>query len=574
MITDLSRDRVDTTPLSFDVVVVGTGPAGGAFVNELAGRGLSIGVLESGRRAPSAHADRLRAVASEGLFIKEYSRERVLGGTSTTWAGLSSPLDAIDLAARSWIGGAGWPFAAKDLEPYYRRAAARFRFPAPEDFATGPAATQGFGALRAGGDLVPDFAGLEEKVFLARTEPQNFGREFTAVYERDDVHLILDATVTRLHASADRAAVDALTARSSGGQQVRVAAKVFVLATGGIENARLLLAADEFGERGVGNEHDQVGRCFMNHPKNYGGIVELSRSVESVPYLFGCMYRGFAGYAGLRLPESVQRERELLNSYVRFEPLFGWSDSHGVESLVLLAKRTKFLVNHWRRRGEATGEAVDLRDYSETGDDSDLQNERKDALGWLGLGLNVVKDARRVAWYAKYRVLDKKRPKITRVRLRNFMEMEPAPDNRVVLDERRDVFGTPLPLVRSRCTALDQRSLVALHDQLSRDLTASGIGRLVTDIAPTDDVDAWPIDRDASHHLGTTRMGTDPRTSVVDPDGRVHGSTNLHVAGGSLFPTSGCANPTYTIVALSIRLADRVAATLGARAAPAGDSLQ
>lgn len=564
MISDLARDHLDVEPEPFDLVVVGTGPAGATLVNELAGRGLSIAVLESGRRSPTAHGDRLRAVTSQGLPIKTYSRERVLGGASTTWAGLCSPLDPIDLAPRAFLGGAAWPFARDVLDPYYARAAERYRFPDPSDFAAGPSTD--FGALRADGDLVPDFAGLDEKVFLARTEPQNFGREFTDVYERDDVHLMLDASVTDLHANATRDGVEAATVRSSSGQTLRVRGRRFVLATGGIENARLLLLAHEFGERGAGNEQDQVGRCFMNHPKNYAGIVHLSSTVESAPYLFGCMYRGFAGYAGLRLPEQEQRERELLNSYVRFEPLFPWSDSEGVESMVLLAKRTKFLVDHWRKRGEAKDEAVDLRDYSETGDDSDLQNERKDALGWLGLGWNVVKDVRRVAWYTKYRVLDKKRPRITRVRLRNFMEMEPVADNRVVLGEQRDAFGNRLPLVESRCTALDQRSLVALHERLAESLAAAGVGRLESELTATDRADEWSIDRDASHHLGTTRMGTDPRSSVTDPDGRVHGIDNLYVAGGSLFPTSGCANPTYTIVALSIRLAEHLA---GARSASA-----
>jgi len=565
MISDLARDSVDAEPSPFDLVVVGTGPAGATLVNELAGRGLSIAVLESGRRSPTAHGDRLRAVASEGLPIKTYSRERVLGGASTTWAGLCSPLDPIDLEARSFIGGARWPFGREVLDPYYARAAERYRFPAPTDFVVD--ASTDFGALRASGDIVPDLEGLDEKVFLARTEPQDYGREFTQVYERDDVHLLLDATVTALHANATRDTVEAVTVRSSSGRSVRIRGRRFVLATGGIENARLLLLAREFGERGAGNEHDQVGRCFMNHPKNYSGVIRLTRTVESVPYLFGCMYRGFAGYAGLRLPEDEQRERELLNSYVRFEPLFPWSDSEGVESMVLLAKRTKFLVDHWRKRGEAKDEVVDLRDYSETGDDSDLQNERKDALGWLGLGWNVVKDARRVAWYAKYRVLDKKRPRITRVRLRNFMEMEPASDNRVVLGTERDAFDNPLPLVKSRCTALDQRSLVALHHRLGDALERAGIGHLESDLAVAEDAGGWSIDRDASHHLGTTRMGEDPRASVTDPNARVHGVTNLFVAGGSLFPTSGCANPTYTIVALSIRLADHLAAI--ANGAPA-----
>jgi choline dehydrogenase-like flavoprotein len=66
------------------------------------------------------------------------------------------------------------------------------------------------------------------------------------------------------------------------------------------------------------------------------------------------------------------------------------------------------------------------------------------------------------------------------------------------------------------------------------------------------------ITKDASHHMGTTRMGTDPASSVADPDGRVHSVPNLYLAGSSLFPTGGYANPTATIAALAVRLADHV----------------
>jgi choline dehydrogenase-like flavoprotein len=68
----------------------------------------------------------------------------------------------------------------------------------------------------------------------------------------------------------------------------------------------------------------------------------------------------------------------------------------------------------------------------------------------------------------------------------------------------------------------------------------------------------------ARHHMGTTRMSRDPRHGVVDADSRVHGIENLYVAGSSVFPTSGSANPTLTIVALALRLARRIESALGA----------
>ena len=545
MIADLDESGTSELP-AYDVCVVGSGPAGATLARELAQRGLRIAVLESGKRRRTRHGDRLRAVQWEGLPIKDYSRERVLGGTSTTWAGLSSPLDAADMAPRACLGGAGWPIAREELLPYYRRAGERYRFPALEAFGQG-----GIARLRERGEVRPSWRRLSEKTFLAAGEPQDFGREWLDTYAGKAVDLWLDATVTALEGT--RARVEGARVHTSGGREHVLRARAFVLATGGIENARLLLASRAAWPAGLGNEHDQVGRCFMNHPKNYHGILHFRQPVGDLPYYFGCLRDGFAGYGGLRLSEEEQARRGLLNSYVRLEPLFPWTDNAGVESLVTLVKRSRALFARWKARH--AGDVVTLRDYSETGDDSELQNERRGPLRWLGLLARVALHPRGVAHYLYYR-LTRAKPLIRAARLRNFMEMQPHPENRVLLGDGRDPYGQPLPLVRHAPTELDRRSLIVLHEVLAEELEETGVGRLESSLALAD---PWPITQDASHHMGTTRMGRDPRTSVVDPDLRVHGVENVYCAGASVFPTSGCANPTFTIVALSIRLAEHLA---------------
>ncbi len=545
MIVDLSASEPPELP-EYDLCIVGTGPAGATLARELAGSGLRLCVLESGGRRTTARGDALRAVTSAGLVVKEWSRERVLGGASTTWAGLSSALDPIDVQPRPWIGSPGWPIGHDELLALYEEAAQRYRFPAGAAFGDA-----GFRALRARGDLQPVWRALEEKVFLACAEPQDFGRECADAWARADVDLFLDATVLRLEcapgvspARAERAVV-----RTGAGREFAVRARGFVLATGGIENVRLLLLSRGPCPDGLGNEHGQVGRGFMNHPKSYFGILELSRPVTKLPYYFGSLHQGFAGYAGLRLAEPLQRERRLLNCYVRFEPLFPWSDNTGVESLVTLVKSSRSFLARWKK-GRAD-EVVELRDWSETGDDSELQNRRRGFAGWLGLWANVALHVPSVALYAWFR-LGRRAPRVRRVRLRNFLEMAPDPENRVLLGEERDAHGQPLALVRHACGELDRRSLIELHAVLREELRSNGIGELKGDLAR---VEPWPIDQDASHHMGGTRMGTDPRASVVDADLRLHGASNVWLAGASVFPTSGCANPTLTIVALSIRLA-------------------
>ncbi|MFT7485913.1 MAG: choline dehydrogenase-like flavoprotein [Candidatus Paceibacteria bacterium] len=547
MLRDLNELQAETLP-DYDLCIIGSGPAGMTLAAELVDAGLRIAVLESGRLTVSSHGDSLRPVESEGIFIKDYSRERVLGGASTTWAGLAAPLDEIDFSDRPWLERSGWPISRDELKPYWAAAAERYRFPTEEFFGSG-----GFGGLRAKSEIQPRWKLLEEKIFLAAAQAQNFGREWRQIFDGDLLDAWLDATVLELVSDPETSKVQAALVKTRSGREFRLQAKTFVLATGGIENARLLLNSQSQCDAGLGNEQDQVGRYLMNHPKKYHGILRLSRPTGDLPFYYGCLYRGFAGYAGLRLREDYQREKKLLNSYVRLEPMFPWTDSEGVEALVLFAKHSSFLMKRWTQG--KPDEVVSLRDYSETGDDSEVQNARKSIGQWIALALRIPLDAPSVLRYLKYRLITKAKPPINEVRIRNFMEMEPHGDNRVVLTDQRDSLGALRPKVIHDTTDKDRRALIELHKHLKQEFLEQEFGELITSL---DQADPWPINEEASHHLGTTRMGVDPATSVVNSDLRVHTAQNVYIAGGSVFPTSGCANPTFTICALSIRLAQHL----------------
>jgi len=547
MIADLDDPGLAGLP-HYDVVIAGSGPAGMTLAAELGGSGLRICVLESGLEKVTRRGDRLRAVQSAGIHIKAHSRERILGGASSTWSGLSSPLDDVDLSTRAYLSQSGWPLDSEELAGLYGEASERYRFPDPALYAAG-----GFVELRCKGDVEPAWEGLDEKIFLAAANAQDFGREWRSCFEQDGSDLLLDATLVDFE--SESGSVSSVLAQSRSGRMHSIRGRVFVLATGGIENARLLL------EGNLGNEHDQVGRHMMNHPKNYFGILHLAQPVTDLPYFFGCQVGENAGYAGLRLPSSVQSEQELLNSYVRMEPLFPWSDNEGVECFVLFVKKCKGLLTFWTQRQK--GAVIAMRDYSETGDDSDLSNARRSTLGTAALSLRVLLHLPSVLQYLFFR-LSGRSPRVRRVRLRNFMEMEPRPENRVTLGQELDPNGQRIAHVQHDTSQRDRRSLEALHGVLREEFARTNLGTLGPDLK---DASPWPIDQDASHHMGTTRMGTDPLKSVVTPQCRVHSVSNLYCAGASVFPTSGCANPTWTIVALSIRLARHLRGELqGSRA--------
>ncbi|WP_143301617.1 FAD-dependent oxidoreductase, partial [Candidatus Entotheonella palauensis] len=533
MIIDLGKATTDPLPV-YDLCIVGSGPAGLTVANELATSGLRICVLESGQLKFTKHGDILRQVKSEGIRIKDYSRERVLGGASTTWAGLASPLDPVDFQPRPFLNHSGWPISRDELLPYYEKATQDYGFASLKLFSP-----EGFSEVKAGNDRELKWTDLEEKTFLAAAKPQDFGRMFRSLFSQPGIDLYLDATLIRLESDDSAQRIARGVVCTSTGSRVTVEAMVFMIATGGIENARILLNSRDGCPQGLGNEHDQVGRCFMNHPKDPHGLIHLNEPLHELPYYFGCLFQGYAGYGGIRLKESVQAEKSCLNSYVRFEPLFPWSDNRGVESLIFLVKRSTLLFETWKAR--AKERIVSLRDYAETGDDTELQNDRKTWRDWLGLFGAIMVNFPMVLRYVLARLREGAHPAIHVIRMRNFMEMEPNPENRVVLSDEQDVYGQPVPNVYHQTTALDRKSLITLHQILAAEVRSMGLGELSSEL---DMGDPWPITYDASHHLGTTRMGTEPATSVVTSDCRLHSVENVYMAGASVFPTSGCANPT------------------------------
>jgi choline dehydrogenase-like flavoprotein len=257
----------------------------------------------------------------------------------------------------------------------------------------------------------------------------------------------------------------------------------------------------------------------MDHPKGVAGEVRIDPAVRRLIHPAYWDARPGRFRLGIRLSEACQRREGLLDAYVRFHPILE-SDGQGAAALRELR----------RRRITA------LRDPRVVG--------------------HLITGMPEIAALAAFKGLNVGR--LRAVEIQCFLEQAPRAENRVRLSDRTDALGHPLARVDWSIGELDRRTIRALHATLDRDLRARGFGRVESPLlAGTDD--PWPISRDASHHMGTTRMGEDPSTSVVDADCRVHGVGNLYVAGSSVFPSSGYANPTLTILALALRLGDHLA---------------
>jgi choline dehydrogenase-like flavoprotein len=447
-------------------------------------------------------------------FPLEAARLHYFGGTTNHWAGLCSPLDPIDFEQRDWVPHSGWPIRREDLDPFYARAQ-RLLDLGPYEYGADYWGRQGGGRAH----LPLDADVVWTKMWQFST-PTRFGRKYRdAIVGARDVHLYTHANVVEIEANEAAREVTALRVRTIEGKEHRVRARRYVLACCSIQNARLLLASNRQARTGLGNAHDVVGRYFMEHIEMPAGQLALATAQLRNIALHHGDYSKHETRGELSLSARTQRAHRILNGTTSLQPLSPRPEL-----------RSTFQI--------LTPEVVDAFVRIERGDTTVLPTLR-----------TLDEDFRQP------------RPGERQFRLFSRQEQAPNPSSRVTLGTERDAMGMPRVRFDWRLTELDKRSMRTFYQVLGREVGARGVGRVkLLDWLHGDDT-SWPGFLSGGwHHMGTTRMHQDPRQGVVDANCRVHGVGNLYVAGASVYTTSGSANPTLTLVALSLRLADHLRA--------------
>jgi choline dehydrogenase-like flavoprotein len=507
-----ARALEDGAILPADVCIVGTGAAGVACASELIKSGYRVLVLESGGREPDKETTSLGDLECTGLPVGADSRQRFFGGTTNSWWGKVALLDESDFEARDWVPTSGWPIRRSDLDPYYRDACALMgmpdltRFSFPDDSLAG--------LLRS--------EALETKPFFWTAHPLNFGSLYLRLATgAASVSTLLNANAIEILLD-DHGNVHRIAVATSNGKRFSVEPQIAIMACGGIENARLLLNSTSKYPSGVGNALDQVGRYYMDHPRGPSGKVAARPGASSMSPAFwsGKRYESVRYRLGVSLSPAAQAKRQALSSYVNLSPVYG---GEGVSAVRKLYRKGPGAL-----RDRATAKAL----------------------------LTGVPDIGRYLMFKRYG-----RGRVHELTVENYMEQEPRAASRVTRSDRKDSMGQRLAKVEWSLSELDRRSLRSLHTTLAEELQARGIGSLRSSVADGTG-DEWPVTGAAAHHMGTTRMGANARTSVVDLNCRVHEVGNLYMAGSSVFPTGGAANPTLTIVALAVRLGRHVRSQL------------
>jgi choline dehydrogenase-like flavoprotein len=534
VLTDANTVEAGSTAVA-DVAVIGAGAAGITLARELDGLGLRVVVLESGGLDPDPATQAL----AEGEVVGEPllhgwdeedlvdTRLRYLGGTTNHWAGFCRPLEPVDFTPRPAVGQPGWPFGLDELVPWYERAVELCGLYVDR-----------FDAAWWIADRGADAAILDGPTVATTMFQVNFPFSFGSQYRRDledsaDITVYLWANAIDLPLTPGTDQIDRIEVATLDGNRFTVTADAYVLASGGIENARLLLASNRDRPAGLGNEHDLVGRYFTEHLQVMGGFAILERSADELTL-----------YTGVEAPAPTTRDPDHMVSGRGILHL----TSSAVEELELLGLETQLLITPLDTGGPSYAGGTGAVDVDRLATSVDGQSPPQ-SIAYLHV----------------------------------LAEQQSNPDSRVTLGSTVDALGLPRVELDWRHTELDRASIVRGLELIGQELGRVGLGRLqLTTGAIAENPDAVPganplslylvdgegLDRVTFpigvgfHHLCTTRMAADPADGVVDADGRVHSVDNLWVAGSSVFATGGTATPTFTIVALAARLADHLRSRL------------
>jgi len=537
MIDDL-RSLPSGTRIKADVCVIGAGIAGISLARELAQFGLQVCLVEGGGLDYEADSQALYDGQSVGETVSLLGgRLRYFGGSGNHWGGRCATLDPIDLRRRAWVPMSGWPMQRSDLQPYYDRAAVVAGFAAPWQSDTQTIAELGARLPGVDSAVLQPFLWR----YAAAAPGGNAIFNWADAYQRElraarDVRVLVHANFQGFTTRAgERGRVDSLTVASLSGSTASIVAGSYVVSCGGIENARLLLLAAERGGGGFGSDHDVLGRYFAQHSMAIPATIYSSSDRMAVlqeQYNILKLPDRREVEIGLALSAAAQEEHQVLNcsAYLEYlgDPASGLALAQEVWRSLLQGRWPDDMGD------KAAGIAADL----------------PEVLGGLRRRL--------AAGHTLSREGAKGIPSRS-AQVRLWIEQAPDPRSRIALASERDRLGLRRVKVDWRFSELERTTAATMARLIGTEFARLDIGRCK--------FEPWVLGNaialsealtESFHYTGATRMSEDPAVGVVDADCRVHGMRNLYVAGSSVFSTAGQVSPTFTIVALALRLADRL----------------
>ena len=525
-------EKVETgNDLSADVCVIGAGIAGLFAATRLAKSQKRILVIESGGRTFDPELHKLNEVENAGSNYGGAvgGRFRGLGGTSTQWGGRLLPLTAHDIGDRPYVGVSAWPIGSEELNCYRSEIEAVFEVD--------------------GGSYEEDILDQLDKRHIVPRKDSDFTLRYpkwpdfrkcnvafqlrSTIERAENLDICLEATVTGFELDTTTGRLAAISASNLGGQKLRISASEFLIAGGTIEATRLLLLLDAESQGRAFADCRVLGRYFQDHLGVTVGELNLSDKSMANRVLAYHFIGSTRRSLHFEMKPEVQQAERVASGFAH----------------IIMAVPENSTLNSIKKmfRGFQRGEfALDRQDV-----------------------LSVFRDPMSIVQGAVWRYIGNQLhwPKNVTLKVDIWIEQLPHWENRVTLSEKRDKLGVPMARIEWHKTDSEERTFQACMARLDSYWKRNSLSECSTIswLPGTRDRSEAIINRagDLIHPSGSTRMGLDPRESVVDPELRTHSVKNLSIASASVFPTAGSANPTYTIIQMALRAVDAITKRLG-----------
>jgi len=519
MIVDLERDE-NLPNFPADVCIVGAGAAGIVLAAELLRHGKRVLLLESGGSVIEPAAQALNEFVYTGQPHQgaNIGRFRALGGTTTVWGGQVLELDEQDFAPRSWVPGSGWPFAKEELIPYYQRALV-----AEELAQSLQTDRQIWEEMKTGAPaLGEDFVS-----YFTRWCPEpNFARLYRETFQEPNICVVLHATATAMLFGKDVSRVHGIRCQNMSGWEHTFSSAQYVLSLGTIESVHFLLQPLPGAQTMPWNRSGLLGRHFHSHIDLNAACIPQEGAAHLQRWFANAYLGRYKYHPKFRLALPRQRQEKILNIAGSVTCI------HEAE---MELRKVKSLARGFVR-GKAARASL-----------QDLPRVVRQLPTMLRLGYSY-RVHHRAAW-----------PKKSAFWLRAHCEQEPLSQSRITLSDDRDATGLLRAQLNWRISTLEWKTIRCFTERVQRAFAELG----VANISPRPELLLEEGFRDvvvddSHHHMGGTRMSASAADGVVDAQLRLHGVENAYVCSTSAFSSSGFSNPTHTLIALAIRLADHL----------------